>query len=68
MLPVFVPQGMNSYQAFSQYPELFKRLEAVEADLAGGTTAVVALIVNNRLYLANVGRCAVAKLGPTAYH
>ena len=49
-------QGLSSYEAFTQRPDLFKRLEAVESDIAGGTTAVVALIFNKRLYVAHVGQ------------
>jgi len=36
-------------------PEIYSRLKKFDAEIAGGTAALVALIVNNRLYVANVG-------------
>ena len=47
---------MSDYEASTQFPELFKQLEAVERDIKGGSMAVVALIIRNRLYVANVGK------------
>lgn len=35
--------------------EKLKRLKSIDAQLQGGTTALVALIVNNKLYIANIG-------------
>lgn len=35
--------------------EKLKRLKSMDAQLQGGTTALVALIVNNKLYIANIG-------------
>lgn len=32
-----------------------ERLKELEQEVSGGATAVVALILNNRLYIANVG-------------
>lgn len=32
-----------------------ERLKEVEQEVSGGATAVVALILNNKLYIANVG-------------
>lgn len=34
---------------------MLKRLKSIDAQLQGGTAALVALIVNNKLYVANVG-------------
>uniref|UniRef100_A0A8C4NC26 TGF-beta activated kinase 1 (MAP3K7) binding protein 1 n=1 Tax=Eptatretus burgeri TaxID=7764 RepID=A0A8C4NC26_EPTBU len=39
----------------TQYPQLVERLQALEREVGGGTTAVVALVLNNRLFVANVG-------------
>ena len=37
------------------YPEKVQRLQEIEPEIAGGTTAVVAVIVNGFLYVANTG-------------
>jgi len=35
--------------------DILQRLKSIDSQLHGGTTALVALIVNNKLYVANVG-------------
>ena len=47
---------MKSYEQYTQYPDIYNRLQAIEAEITGGTTAVVTLIYNNNLYVANVGK------------
>jgi len=42
-------------EAFEKYPELVNRVETLDAEIRGGTSAVVALVFNNRLYVANAG-------------
>lgn len=37
------------------YPDKVARLQEIEPLIAGGTTAVVAVIINGYLYVANVG-------------
>ena len=37
------------------YPEKVQRIQEIEPEIAGGTTAVVAVIVNGLLYVANTG-------------
>ena len=37
------------------YPDKIDRLQEIEPELAGGTTAVIAVVFNNNLYVANVG-------------
>lgn len=49
------PQGMKSYQAYQRYPVQVNRLQEIEPKIAGGCTAVVAIVANHRLYIANVG-------------
>lgn len=39
-----------------QYKDILAQLDAVEQDIRGGFTAVLALIVKNKLYVANIGR------------
>ena len=48
-------QGVTSYEAYILYPEKINRLQEIEPELAGGTTAVIAVVFNNNLYVANVG-------------
>ena len=46
---------MKSYQAQQTFPVQVARLQQLESKISGGCTAVVAVITNNRLYVANVG-------------
>ncbi|KAK7111479.1 TGF-beta-activated kinase 1 and MAP3K7-binding protein 1-like [Littorina saxatilis] len=50
-----LPAGISSYEACSQYPEVYNKLQQLEQQLQGGTTATLVLIYNNKLYVANVG-------------
>uniref|UniRef100_UPI00358FA52A TGF-beta-activated kinase 1 and MAP3K7-binding protein 1 isoform X2 n=1 Tax=Myxine glutinosa TaxID=7769 RepID=UPI00358FA52A len=50
-----LPEGSVQYTFGTQYPQLVERLQALEREVGGGTTAVVALVLNNRLFVANVG-------------
>jgi len=55
MIISFIFQGLSSYEAYHQYPEQVARIQVLNDKICGGTTAVVALIFNNKLYVANVG-------------
>ena len=46
---------MTAEQFPHRCPEIYLRLKKIDAEIAGGSAALVALIVNNRLYVANVG-------------
>ena len=46
---------MKSYQAQQMFPVEVARLQELESHISGGCTAVVALLTNDRLYVANVG-------------
>jgi len=48
-------QDVTAEQFRHRCPEIYSRLKKIDAEIAGGTAALVALIVNNRLYVANVG-------------
>ena len=48
-------QGISSYEACSKYPEVYSKLQQLEQQLSGGTTATLILIYNNKIYVANVG-------------
>ncbi|XP_076042482.1 TGF-beta-activated kinase 1 and MAP3K7-binding protein 1-like isoform X2 [Oratosquilla oratoria] len=50
-----IPDGMSQFEAAQKYPETFSRLQALEQEVSGGTTAVVALIHRGMLYVGNVG-------------
>jgi len=44
-----------SYQAYQLYPVQMARLQEIKLKIAGGCTAVVAVVSNNHLFVANVG-------------
>lgn len=46
---------MKSYQAYQLYPVEVARLQELEPRIAGGCTAVIAVICDNNLYIANAG-------------
>ena len=48
-------QELNSFQAQQKYPAQVARLQELESHISGGCTAVVAVVISNRLYVANVG-------------
>lgn len=43
------------HQLSPQSQKIAERLKTLEQEVSGGATAVVALILNNKLYIANVG-------------
>ncbi|KAK2817407.1 hypothetical protein Q5P01_025598 [Channa striata] len=54
----FLPQHNENvpfHQLSSQTQNVQRRLKELEQEVSGGATAVVALILNNKLYIANVG-------------
>ncbi|ROT67702.1 TGF-beta-activated kinase 1 and MAP3K7-binding protein 1 [Penaeus vannamei] len=50
-----IPDGMSQFEAAQKFPETFSRLQALDQEIRGGTTAVVALIHAKTLYVGNVG-------------
>jgi len=54
-------QGITAEQFPHHCPEIYSRLRKIDSEIAGGTAALVALIVNNRLYVANVGKLFVSE-------
>lgn len=52
-------QGMNSYEAYQKEPHIVEEIKRLNYELSSGTAAAVALIYNNKLYVANVGNCRV---------
>ena len=55
MYVIFIFQHLTSYEAYMQYPRQVKELQDVEPKLSGGCTAVVAVVIDNVLHVANVG-------------
>ncbi|XP_072512287.1 TGF-beta-activated kinase 1 and MAP3K7-binding protein 1 [Notamacropus eugenii] len=50
-----LPEGVPHHQLPSQYQKVLERLKVLEREISGGAMAVVAVILNNKLYIANVG-------------
>ncbi|XP_061495159.1 TGF-beta-activated kinase 1 and MAP3K7-binding protein 1 isoform X3 [Rhineura floridana] len=50
-----LPEGVPHHQLPPQYQKIVERLKAVEKEISGGAMAIVAVILNNKLYIANVG-------------
>lgn len=57
--------GLRTIEAINQFPDVVNRLKTVTEEVRSGTTAVVALFLNNKLYVANVGnsRAVLCKEG-----
>lgn len=53
--PHFGFQGVPHHQLPPQYQKIVERLKAVEQEISGGAMAIVAVVLNNKLYIANVG-------------
>ncbi|KAK3851649.1 hypothetical protein Pcinc_041719 [Petrolisthes cinctipes] len=50
-----IPDGMSQFEAAQNFPETFSRLQALDQEIRGGTTAVVALVYGGRLHVGNLG-------------
>ncbi|XP_026552278.1 TGF-beta-activated kinase 1 and MAP3K7-binding protein 1 [Pseudonaja textilis] len=50
-----LPEGVLHHQLPPQYQKILERLKCVEKEISGGAMAIVAVILNNKLYIANVG-------------
>ncbi|KAF5928108.1 hypothetical protein HPG69_017648 [Diceros bicornis minor] len=49
-----LPEGVPQHQ-LPQYQKILERLKTLEKEISGGAMAVVAVLLNNKLYVANVG-------------
>lgn len=49
-------QGVPHHQLPPQYQKIVERLKVVEQEISGGAMAIVAVVLNNKLYIANVGK------------
>ncbi|KAI4460907.1 protein phosphatase 2c [Holotrichia oblita] len=59
MLSYDIPEGLNNYEAYKQVPQVVENIKRINYELSSGATAAIALIYNNKLYIANVGTCRV---------
>lgn len=50
-----IPEELNSYEAYQKFPDLVNKLNKLNRELSAGTSAIVALVFRNSLYVANVG-------------
>ncbi|XP_014256339.1 TGF-beta-activated kinase 1 and MAP3K7-binding protein 1-like [Cimex lectularius] len=50
-----IPEGLNQFEAYQKCPNVFESIRKLNSVLSCGTTAVVALVIGKRLYIANVG-------------
>ena len=48
-------KGLSSYEAYQKFPDVVNRIQALQDEISGGTTAVLALIFQKKLFVANVG-------------
>ncbi|XP_037016117.2 TGF-beta-activated kinase 1 and MAP3K7-binding protein 1 isoform X3 [Artibeus jamaicensis] len=50
-----LPEGVAQHQLPPQYQKILERLKVLEREISGGAMAVVAILLNGKLYVANVG-------------
>uniref|UniRef100_A0A8D2D5B2 TGF-beta-activated kinase 1 and MAP3K7-binding protein 1 n=1 Tax=Sciurus vulgaris TaxID=55149 RepID=A0A8D2D5B2_SCIVU len=50
-----LPEGVPQHQLPPQYQKILERLKVLERETSGGAMAVVAVLLNTKLYVANVG-------------
>jgi len=51
----FYVQHLTSYEAYMRYPHEVKQLQEIEPKLTGGCTAVMAVVIDKVLHVANIG-------------
>ncbi|KAK4875764.1 hypothetical protein RN001_012186 [Aquatica leii] len=54
-----IPKGLSLYEAYQEVPDVVEKIKRINIELSSGTTAVIALIHNNKLFVANVGNSRV---------
>jgi TAK1-binding protein 1 len=54
-----IPEGMSWYEAYRKVPHIVENIKRINCALSSGAAVAVALIHNNKLYVANVGNCRV---------
>nr|XP_054763551.1 TGF-beta-activated kinase 1 and MAP3K7-binding protein 1-like [Lytechinus pictus] len=56
-LKLSLPDGVSDYELYQKYPMEMEKFQSMTADISGGTSAIVTLIHDNKLFVANVGSC-----------
>lgn len=54
-----LPEGLNSYEAYQKVPHIVETIKRINSQLGSGAAVAVALIHQNKLYVANIGTCRV---------
>ncbi|XP_063961415.1 TGF-beta-activated kinase 1 and MAP3K7-binding protein 1-like [Lytechinus pictus] len=54
-LKLSLPDGVSDYELYQKYPMEMEKFQSMTADISGGTSAIVTLIHDNKLFVANVG-------------
>eukprot|EP00794_Sanderia_malayensis_P009239 gene9239-10213_t len=54
-LQIQIPEGLSSFEVYNKYPLLLSRLQELDKEIQGGTSATISLIQGNNLFIANVG-------------
>lgn len=52
-------EGISSYEAYKEMPQVVEEIKKINYILSSGTAVALALIYNNKLFVANVGNCRV---------
>ncbi|KAL1138196.1 hypothetical protein AAG570_009888 [Ranatra chinensis] len=50
-----IPEELTPYEVFQKYPRVVQKLRALNSELSCGTAVVLALVLGERLFVANVG-------------
>lgn len=54
-LKLSLPDDMDEYDLCQKYPQEMEKLQSMDEEISGGTSAIVTLIHDNKLFVANVG-------------
>lgn len=57
MLQYEIPDGVSQYEISQKYQHILDELNSINLELSVGTSVVLALIYNSKLYIGNVGNC-----------
>ena len=54
-----IPESMTIYEAYQRVPQVVENIKKINYELSSGAAAAIALVYNNKLFVANVGTCRV---------
>lgn len=52
-----IPSNLSQYEISQQYQEILNQLNLLNIELSIGSSVVLALMVNKKIYIANIGSC-----------